>query len=372
MIWDLVAGQEEVVSQLKKAISNREMSHAYLFIGSKGVGKQLAAKVIASVVNCPEGGCGICTVCHKIQNDLHPDVMLIEPEGNSFIIDQVRELQREINLKSFEAKTKFYILDEVDKMTAAAANALLKTLEEPPPHVVFVLLTSNLDSLLPTIVSRCQVTRFKPISTSNLVGLLVSRYQVDEVEAELFARLSGGVLAKALRYAESDRRLVLRKHVLNVVENISKWDGADLTDAAEQIVSEIKKPLEDLKKGQAEELEEAKELAIDSTHATRLKNWLSRKHKRKLNREEKESYQEMLTFFYSWYRDLMVLKETSNPRLLINLDCQDLLEGYTGRISSLEAQMAIGTIQKTEECLRYNINPQLALETMLLELKNLS
>ncbi len=371
-MWDLIMGQEETVSQLKKAVDTAEISHAYLFCGPLGVGKRLTAKVFASAVNCLQGGCGVCPICHRIQNDLHPDVVYVEPEGNFFTIGQVRELQKEANLKSFEAPRKFYILDDVDKMKAEAANALLKTLEEPPAQVVFILLTSNLDNLLPTVVSRCRINRFKSVSSSHLIDLLISKYQIPEVDAKFYTRLSGGVLTKALQFADSETKLVQRKMVLGIVEKIPRWDSFDLANAAEQMVAETKKSLEDLKKEQKNEQEEAKEYAMNSAHANRLKNLLGRKHKRRLNREERRSYREMLAIISSWYRDLMVLKETANPELLVNTDRFDLLKRYSEQFSTARIQEAIQIVQRTEERFGLNVNPQLALETMLFELKSLN
>jgi DNA polymerase-3 subunit delta' len=371
-MWDLIACQKEVIDQLKMAIKNNELSHAYLFLGSEGVGKQATAKVFASVVNCPKGGCGECPICLKIQHDLHPDVVFVEPEGNFFTIEQVRELQHEVDLKPFEAQMKVYILDDVDKMTAEAANALLKTLEEPPLNVLFILLTPNLDGILPTVVSRCQIVRFKPISVSSLISFLVSKYKVKEVDAELFARLSGGILTKAIRFAESELEHRRRKLILQIIEGVPLSDGIELAEVAEKIIEEVKKPLEELKTEQKKEFEEAKEIAVCSAHASRIKNVLSKKHKRRLNREESQGYNEVLSIFSSWYRDLMVLKETSNKKLLTNIDCVDLLEKQSEQISSSQAWGAIEIIKETKWRLKLNVNPQLAFEAMLFELKSLT
>jgi len=372
MSRDLISCQEEVIEQLKRAVKNNELSHAYLFVGSEGMGKQATAKVFAGIMNCLKGGCGDCPVCLKIQHDSHPDVFCIEPEGNFFTLEQVRELQHDVRLKPFEAQTKVYILDDVDKMTAEAANSLLKTLEEPPPDVLFVLLTANLDGIIPTVVSRCQVVRFKPVSSSGLKSLLMSKHKVDESDAELFTRLSGGNLSKAIRLATKEPGLKRRKLVLEIIEGIPFSDGIEITGAAEKIIEEVKKPLDELKKEQKAELEEAKEIAVSSVHATRIKNILSKKHKRRLNREERQGYNEMLAIFSSWYRDLVALRETSNKKLLINIDRSDLLEQQSGQISSSAAWSAFEIIQETTDQLKFNVNPQLAFEAMLFELKTLS
>lgn len=372
MVWDSIVGQEEAILQLRKAIRNKELSHAYLFIGSGGTGKQLAAKAFAAAVNCSDQGCAKCPNCHKILNNLHPDVVFFEPDGNFFTIEQVRELRHEIGLKPFEAQTKVYILDEVDKMTREAANALLKTLEEPPPHIIFILLTSNPDGLLPTVISRCQIVRFRPISRTALANHLVEKCRLEQEDAELFARLSGGFLSKATELATSDSKHGWRKSILTIIEGISLSDNLDLTDAAEEIVTEVKKSLDKLKKEQKKEIEGAQEIALNPAHAKRIKNVLSKKHKRRLGREERKGYDEALSVFSSWYRDLTVLRETNNQELLVNIDCLDILEKQSMQISSADCQKAVAVVEETKRCFRMNVNPQLAIETMLFELKNLN
>jgi len=372
LIWDSIVGQEEAITQLREAIRNKELSHAYLFFGSGGTGKQLAAKAFAAAVNCPDQGCAKCLNCHKILNGLHPDVVFFEPEGNFFTIEQVRELQHEVGLKPFETQTKVYVLDEVDKMTREAANSLLKTLEEPPPHTIFILLTSNPDGLLSTVISRCQTVRFKPISKTTLANHLVEQCRLEEEDAELFARLSGGLLSKAIELATSDSKHDWRKSILTIIEGMSLSDSLDLADAAEGIVTEVKKSLDKLKKEQKKEIEGAQEIALNPAHTKKIKSVLNKKHKRRLGREERRGYDEALFVFSSWYRDLTVLRETNNPDLLVNVDCLDILKQQSMQISSANCQKAVAVIEETKRCFRMNVNPQLAMETMLFELKSLN
>ncbi|MBI5788339.1 MAG: DNA polymerase III subunit delta' [Candidatus Schekmanbacteria bacterium] len=160
MGWNQIKGQNRVVKILCRALAQKRLPHAYLFYGIEGVGKKLTALHLAKVVNCrqqTEEPCGICPACHKVDKAIHPDVILIQPEeGESIKIEQIRRLQEEIAYKPFEGYFKVWIIDQADKMTQQAANCLLKTLEEPPASSLIILLAVQEESLLPTIISRCQ------------------------------------------------------------------------------------------------------------------------------------------------------------------------------------------------------------------------
>ncbi len=181
---------------LKGALSEGRLAHAYIFLGSNPERKELAL-ALAKAVNCLEGKegdpCEKCPSCRKINSSNHPDVCLIEPEGFSLKIGQMRWLQNQISLKPFEGRKKVYIIEEAEKMTSPAANSLLKTLEEPPGESLLILGTSNLFAFLPTIISRCQVVRLDPRSSKKAeqegkeeVGELLKRGLSPDRE-ELFA-----------------------------------------------------------------------------------------------------------------------------------------------------------------------------------------
>jgi len=370
MIWSEIVGQTEVITWLQKAIESGRLSHAYLFWGPTGVGKRTIAKVFASALNCRDGGCGSCLSCIKIDHETHPDIFFIEPEGNFLNIDQIRELQREVSLKPFEGKIKVCILDEVDRMTSPAANALLKTLEEPPPDLIFILITANLEGILPTIVSRCQLIRFKLVPSSKMVDILAAKYGMSRGQARLITLVSGGILGNALSLAASPWRLRRREIVLDIVEGIWDAGAVELSEAAGRLISEVKRPLRDLKEIQKKELETIEDLAFNKAHAMRMRKRLDQRYKRETSHQERQGFEEILNILASWYRDLLILTPIyRGENLLVNMDRIESLKRLSRNISLSQAQKAIEIIEGTKQLMRFNVNMHLAFEVMLFKLQ---
>ncbi len=172
-VFSDVVGQEHITKTLEHQITGGNVSHAYLFTGSRGTGKTTCAKILAKAVNClqPDDGnpCGVCANCKAIGDESLPDVMEIDAASNNGV-DDIRELRDRIAFAPAQAKYKVYIIDEVHMLSSAASNALLKTLEEPPAHAIFILATTEVNALLPTILSRCQRYDFKRIEPEDIVG----------------------------------------------------------------------------------------------------------------------------------------------------------------------------------------------------------
>jgi len=210
MGFERLLGQEDVVRKLLRVSRKPEKPHAFLFAGPEGTGKQAAAVALAQALNCREDplGCEICSHCRRIAEGNHPDVQLIEPEDGLVIkIDQVRRLVRAIGLRPLEAAYKVYLIQDAEKMNIYAANSFLKTLEEPPPQVVIILLSTKPSALLPTIRSRCLRLNFRPLPTRLLAELLMQNRNVSPEDAELMARAGGGSLARAVAWSEGENWL---------------------------------------------------------------------------------------------------------------------------------------------------------------------
>jgi DNA polymerase-3 subunit gamma/tau len=204
--WDQVVGQEHVKDVLKAALEQGRVGHAYLFSGPRGVGKTTTARLIAMTANCSGPSpkpCGECESCLSVRAGSHPDVLEIDAASNNGV-DDVRDLREKVSLAAMRGGKKIYILDEAHMMTKAAFNALLKTLEEPPSHVIFILATTEPEKIIPTILSRCQHYRFRRLTPEEIAGKLAGLAVREGVSAEPEAlQLIGRLADGAMRDGES-------------------------------------------------------------------------------------------------------------------------------------------------------------------------
>ena len=171
MSFEEIVGNDKIKQELGENVENGTVSHSYLFVGQEGIGKKLFANEFAKMILClgDKKACDRCDSCIKFNSDNNPDFVMIEPDGNSIKISQIREMQDNVFKKPIVSNKKVFIIDNSDKMTEEAQNSLLKTLEEPPAHAVSILATTERNKVLPTIMSRCQLFDFKPVSVGDIV-----------------------------------------------------------------------------------------------------------------------------------------------------------------------------------------------------------
>lgn len=364
-VWDGLIGQHRATDYLQAAVRTGSIAHAYLFVGPPGAGKKTAAKALACAMFCDDEGCGSCRTCYRIKRGLHPDVRILEPEGAaSYLIDeQIRPLIRDIHLKPAEASQKVYVLDRADLMLGPTANAFLKTLEEPPPNVVIVLLAPSFDSVLPTVASRCQIVRFVQVSPATAERLLAERTGASPAESRAALAATGGVLVRAVEFLDSPTRREARTRVLAILKDLAAYDELDVLEAARELLAFVKAPLEDLKAMHAEEIREREEFFGASAG-----KMAEERHKRELTAREREGVTEVLNIATSWLRDCLVLSQGVDD-LVANQDVVDAMCEVAAVITPAAAARALDAVREARRRISYNVSPQLAVEAMLFDIR---
>jgi len=201
MSFATLIGNERVKAALRAALAENRLPHALIFSGPEGVGKKQFALTLAKALNCPQAhgdSCDTCSTCRKIESGDSLDVLLVRPEATAIKIEQIRQMSQWVYYRPFEANVRVFILDPADALTDQAANAMLKTLEEPPETSVLILITAKLSRLLPTIRSRCQIHHFTPLRTEEVERFLRGRFHRPEREIQLLAKLSMGRIGRTL------------------------------------------------------------------------------------------------------------------------------------------------------------------------------
>jgi DNA polymerase-3 subunit delta' len=327
MLFDTVIGHEQPKRFLQSALQSGRLAHALLFHGEEGIGKCLMAKVLAQVVNCeveptlsPPDACGVCRSCHQIEIGTHPDVMLISATSGKGETEQAREIESRFIYRPLVGTRKIVILDNADLLRQEAANALLKTIEEPPPDSLIILVAARPDAVLPTIRSRCQEIRFAPVSAAAVKEVLQQKRGLPEADAHFLALVSGGRLGLALEADPAELRA----------------DRAALRELVSphtlEMVTKIFAVCETIAK---------------SDHAEMAFGWLA-----------------------TWLRDLAVVKVGGDRDRLMNNDAVPELERLAARLPLDKILDLGGLVESMQKGLERNLNKQLMLEGVLLQLRD--
>lgn len=190
-MFDLVYGHSRIKTMLAKMVEKDQLHHGLCFHGPSGIGKRLLATEVARAMLCAtRTGCGTCSHCHKFAGGNHPDFTFVEPDGNDIKVDQIRQISENLHFRPFEGAVRMIVMDGMERMREEAANAFLKSLEEPPIYVYFILITADLKALIPTIQSRCQKVAFQSLTHDDKVHILRDRFQVDQDLADKLAGIS--------------------------------------------------------------------------------------------------------------------------------------------------------------------------------------
>ncbi|MBI5230753.1 MAG: DNA polymerase III subunit delta' [Coriobacteriales bacterium] len=363
-VWDDIVGQARVADFLRTAVVTDRLAHALLFVGPPGAGKKTAAKALACAIFCDDDGCGACPVCYRVRHGGHPDVHIVEPEGTAgYMVEQVRDLTRDVHLAPAEGSIKVYIVESADLFNDSSANAFLKTLEEPPADVVFILLAHAFDSVLPTIVSRCQVVRFRRIPPSEATALLVQQTGTDEQRAGAALAAAGGVVARARDFLESSDRRAARDLILRTLTDLDVMDDLDVLEAAKSLLVAVRAPLDGVKAAHEAEIKEQ----ADFLGKGALKS-LEDRQRRELTAREREGVAEVLNVAESWLRDCLVLGQ-GVADLVVNTDVSDAMERVAAVITPPASAVALEAVNEARRRISYNVSPQLAIEAMLFDIR---
>lgn len=336
MTWKTL-GQDHLIARLQPALEQGRESHAYLLTGPPHVGKLTLALEISQAVNClrgPGAPCGECAQCQRVADRLHADVRIVDIEftrtvsgrenATAISIDAIRELERSVNLNPFEGSRSVVIIDGASTMTVDAANALLKTLEEPPPGVLFLLLTDEEESLLSTIRSRCQTLQLLPMSRQRMMDHLAVNHGVAGEEADRLYRLSRGCLGWALQALADPQVLDQRQ--------------ADMERIRETVSAGL-----DAKFAYANEVAS-------------------------LFGSNRPAARELLSLWLRWWRDLLLLKEGAGD-YLHNSDQAEELRAHAATLTTAQIAAFIRRLLETLAALDANASPRLALETLMLHVE---
>lgn len=318
-----IVGQSLLIDKIKMIISSGQIVHAYLFTGPAGAGKKTLSSFFAQTLICQGKGDELCNTCHTCRQFLagtHPDVLWIRrPEGKTGIgVDQIRNMQSEIKVKPFQSGRRICFIENAQLMTEGAQNALLKTLEEPPPYTVIFLLADNTNALKPTILSRCQTIRVGSISREDTARILIERLKLSRDQAMTYAALSQGIPGKALALAQNEDFRGIR----------------DRLTARVSLVGDVK-------------ILEEYDVFQDS----------------------RDMIDDLLDILVLWFRDMLIFLETEKTDLIINMDKISLLKEQAPLFTSRDLKDMIDKVEETRKIIKSHGNYQLAIENMLLNFK---
>ncbi len=367
-VWSKL-DSSRVVDGITRAFKSGETPHAWLLLGPAGSGKRSAALAMSAALNCleqPGVGCGTCRACARVLRRRHPDVHHIVPEGPLIPVDVIREMViPEAARSPFEGRRKVFVIEEADRMNESAQNALLKTLEEPQPDTVFILLSDAEDDVLETIRSRCRVVRLDPVSESRIVELLEEDGADGDV-ALLAARLSEGDFERARHLAEDDTVMARRKTWTQIpVRLISSGDALDV---AAEVLEMAKQAVREREQSQKVEVQELADAMGEGRGTAGARNALAKRHKRELKRLEEEVLGEALGSLASFYRDVVALRR-GGEEAVTNLDMLPTLTEWSETdIADASLLSAVDRLLAARTCFDSNANPALTIEAALVDL----
>ncbi len=321
-----IVGHEQIIEHLQNAIEADKVSHAYILNGPDKAGKMMIAKAFAQTLQCEKGGIEPCMECHSCKQAMsgnQPDIIYVRHEKpNTISVDDIRtQINNDIVVKPYSSKRKIYIVDEAEKMNQQAQNALLKTIEEPPAYAVLLLLTTNADTFLPTILSRCVRLNLKAVRDEEIKDFLMKKHQLPDYQADVCVAFAQGNVGKAIQLASSDSFNELKTAALQLLKRLDDIELYEMTEAVKQI-SEYKLEIND--------------------------------------------YFDLMMI---WYRDILYFKATNDVNRLVFKDEVYDIKKQAAKSSYQGIETIIEALEKAKLRLNANVNFDLVIELLLLTIK---
>lgn len=363
-VFESIVGQPKVRAFLRATVDSGHITHAYLFTGQAGSNKTSAAYAFAQAIICEKRGCGQCDDCRRIIRRKHPDVRYFAPEGPAgYAIEQIRDITADCALAPIRAKRKVYILDRVDLLGVKSANAFLKTLEEPQDDVVLILMGRTRESVLPTIVSRCQVVPFRQIPAKEAVGIVVQNTGASPEKAAAAIQACGGSITKGTEFVRSAERMAFRARVIQVLELLETGDDLDILGYAAELLTKAKAPLDIVRAEQEKELAENADFLASS--AIRR---IEKRNKSAITMKTLEYLRQTMAIIRSWLRDVLMAC-SGTPELIINRDVRVGIEQVAARTNAAAAARAVEAVGKAEDAIAYNVSPETCIDVLLFDIR---
>ena len=321
-----IIGQEQIKEHLRGAISTNKVSHAYIINGERSSGKEFIARVFAMALQCEKDEvepCGECHSCRQALSNNQPDIIYVSHEKpNTISVEDIRtQINGDIDVKPYSSPRKIYIMNEGEKMTVQAQNALLKTLEEPPEYAVILILTTQVEALLPTILSRCVVLNMKPVSDALVKKYLMEELAVPDYKANICVAFARGNIGKAKLLASSEEFEKVKDEAITLVKYINDMEINEIVKAIKKI-SEYKFDVND--------------------------------------------YLDILSV---WYRDVLLFKATKDVNSLIFKEEIQQIMRVSDRSTYEGIETIVSALQQAKRRLEANVNFDLTMELLLLTIK---
>ncbi|MGN0141077.1 MAG: ATP-binding protein [Roseburia sp.] len=321
-----IIGHGQIIEHLQNAITMDKVSHAYIINGPDKSGKMMLAEAFAMTLQCEAGEKDPCMECHSCKQAVgrnQPDIIYVGHEKpNTISVDDIRsQVNNDIGIKPYSSRHKVYIIDEAEKMNVQAQNALLKTIEEPPAYAVILLLTTNADAFLPTILSRCVTLNIKAVPDEVIQRYLMSKYQIPDYQAQVCVAFAQGNVGKAIQLASSDSFNELKASVLQLIKRLKDIDLYEMTEAVKQIG------------------------------------------------EYKLQINDYFDLMMVWYRDVLYFKATGDVNKLVFKDEVYEIKRQAEKSSYQGIELIIEALQKAQVRLNANVNFDLVIELLLLTIK---